>query len=403
MPRTTSTNVPRRFQPVHFGHVDIHENHIVGPSRHCFQNLESVRRHIGAHRAQRLHEMLRQTRSIRILDTHAHHPSIVTFRCDHIHSSFGCVAKFAPRSSEHESSGDDARPFVREAEFISSRPNQFGKKNGLPSARSHGIKSPPPMPPRKTPSSPFDGQMYLQSLYVVEERRASEESRFPFTLPFVRGFDLSLDQPLTFFVGENGSGKSTLLEAIADICGFQMGGGAAHDLYKQHEKRSELARIMRPRFRHRPRDGWFFRAETLVNFATLLEERKDDPDFWGDPYQYYGGKSLHLRSHGEAFLEVFQQRIHEGLFLVDEPEAALSPQRQLTLMYLLQDRIRRGKAQFIIATHSPIILTLPGAVIIDFDDRKLPPIPLQQTRHYQITRGILERPERYWNDTGKDD
>lgn len=254
------------------------------------------------------------------------------------------------------------------------------------------------MPARKTKQPTFDKQMYLQSLYVVPDRLAAEPRDFPFTLAFVRNLDLSLDNPVTFFVGENGSGKSTLLEAIADMCGFQAGGGGTCDIYKQHEGRSPLARVLRPRFRHRPRDGFFFRAETLVNFATLLEERRADPDFLGDPYQYYGGKSLHLRSHGEAFLEVFQNRVHEGLFLVDEPEAALSPQRQLTLMYLLHDRAKLGKAQFIVATHSPILLTLPNSVIIDFDDPSLPTTSLAQTKHYQITRGILERPERYWKD-----
>lgn len=258
------------------------------------------------------------------------------------------------------------------------------------------------MPPRKTAKSPFAGQMYLQSVYVVPERLAAENQAFPFLFPFLKDFDVSLDRAVTFFVGENGSGKSTLLEAIADMCGFQAGGGSTGDLYEQHEGRSQLARVLRPRFRHRPRDGWFFRAETLVNFATLLEKRKDDPDFWGDPYKYYGGKSLHLRSHGEAFLEVFTQRIHEGLFLIDEPEAALSPQRQLALMYLLHDRAKKGNAQFIIATHSPILLTLPNSVIIDFDDPKLAEITLQQTKHYQITRGILERPERYWSGDEKE-
>ncbi len=258
------------------------------------------------------------------------------------------------------------------------------------------------MAPRKTAQSPFAGQMYLQSLYTVPERLAAEPKEFPFTLPFLRGLDLSLDRPMTFFVGENGSGKSTLLEAIADMCGFQSGGGSTGDLYQQFESRPLLSRVLRPRFRHKPRDGWFFRAETLVNFATLLEERKRDPDFLGDPYQYYGGKSLHLRSHGEAFLEVFQQRIHEGLFLIDEPEAALSPQRQLTLMYLLQDRVKRRGAQFIIATHSPILLTFPGSTIIDFDNPQLPTTTLRETKHYQITRGILERPERYWNSENED-
>lgn len=254
------------------------------------------------------------------------------------------------------------------------------------------------MTSRKKAPSPFDGQPYLCGVSVVPERLPAE-SRFPYQLPFVRSLDLALDQPMTFFVGENGSGKSTLLEAIAELSGFGVGGGGANDLlHKEHESTSELAGVLRPRFRHRPRDGFFFRAETLVNFATLLEERKRDPDFLGDPYMRYGGKSLHGRSHGEAFLDVFQHRIHEGLFLIDEPEAALSPQRQLTLMYLLHDRTSRGRAQFIVATHSPILLTFPGAAIISFDDAELRRVTLQETRHYQITRSILEAPERYWND-----
>ena len=258
------------------------------------------------------------------------------------------------------------------------------------------------MTSRQVKKSPFAGKMYLERVSTLAER-IENDKEFPFNLPFVRCLDLNFDQPMTFFVGENGCGKSTLLEAIADLCGFQMGGGSAHDIYAQHENRSLLSRALRPRFRHRPRDGFFFRAETLVNFATLLDERKRDPDFLGDPYQYYGGKSLHHRSHGEAFLEVFQHRIHEGLFLIDEPEAALSPQRQLTLMYLLQDRVEKGSAQFIIATHSPILLTFPGSVIIDFDDHSLPRIALHETRHYQITRGILERPERYWRSETNDE
>src|SRR5262249_16760574 len=110
----------------------------------------------------------------------------------------------------------------------------------------------------------------------------------------------------------------------------------------------------------------------------------------------YGGKSLHHRSHGEAFLEVFRNRVHDGLFLVDEPEAALSPQRQLALMYLLRDRVERGRTQFIIATHSPILLTFPGAAIVSFDEGALRRVALTETTHYQITRGVLECPERYW-------
>lgn len=258
------------------------------------------------------------------------------------------------------------------------------------------------MKPRRPAPTPFAGKPYLSGVYAVPER-IPDEDRFPYNLRFVRGLDLDLDQPVTFFVGENGSGKSTLLEAVADLCGFAAGGGGTADVYEQHEGSPELARALRPRFRHRPRDGFFFRAETLVNFATLLEQRERDPDFMGDPYARYGGRSLHRRSHGEAFLGVFQHRIHEGLFLIDEPEAALSPQRQLTLMYLLRDRVERGRTQFIVATHSPILLTFPGAAIVDFDDGALRRITLEETKHYQITRGILESPERYWKVAGDAD
>lgn len=168
------------------------------------------------------------------------------------------------------------------------------------------------------------------------------------------------------------------------------------DLYVQHENSAPLSRALRPRFRRSPRDGFFFRAETLVNFANLLEERERDPDFIGNPYVRYGGKSLHQRSHGEAFLSVFQHRIQEGHFLIDEPEAALSPQRQLTLLHLMSDRVRRFGTQFIVATHSPVLMTLPGSAILDFDTSPVSPTRLEETRHWQITKGILDCPERCW-------
>jgi predicted ATPase len=159
--------------------------------------------------------------------------------------------------------------------------------------------------PKRSPARPssFESKPYLQGVYAVPERVPAED-RFPYNLAFVPNLDL--DRPVTFFVGENGSGKSTLLEAIADLAGLNVGGGGRDDIYTQAESTSELARALRPRFRHRPRDGFFFRAETLVNFATLLEDRKRDPDFNGDPFARYGGKSLHHRSHGEAFLEAVE-------------------------------------------------------------------------------------------------
>ncbi len=222
--------------------------------------------------------------------------------------------------------------------------------------------------------------------------------RFPFNLPWLGEFELELPSSVAFFVGENGSGKSTLIEAIAALCRLPVSGGSRQENgdFFGPEKESELARELAPVFTQRPRDGYFFRAEFYAQFATLLDLRAQDPDFLGDPYQAYGGRSLHTRSHGESFLELMQNRLSEGLFLLDEPESALSPQRQLTLLALIADRVADGKSQFIIATHSPILLTFPGATILNFDESPLAPIALEETSHYYITKGILDNPQMYW-------
>lgn len=221
---------------------------------------------------------------------------------------------------------------------------------------------------------------------------------FPFNMPCLAEFELNLPTDVTFFVGENGSGKSTLIEAIAALCGLPVSGGSRQETANLFgpEKESELAQELSPVFIKRPRDGYFFRAEFYAQFATLLDQRSQDPDFWGDPYQAYGGKSLHTRSHGESFLELMQNRLSEGLFLMDEPESALSPQRQLTLLAMIADRVAGGKSQFIIATHSPILLTYPGATILNFDESPLAPIELEETSHFHITKGILDNPQMYW-------
>ncbi len=129
--------------------------------------------------------------------------------------------------------------------------------------------------------------------------------------------------------------------------------------------------MIRPAFRQQPKDGFFLRAEFAAHFASLLEEREKDPSFLGNPYQIYGGRSLHTRSHGEAFLAILQNRFEKGLFLLDEPESALSPQRQLALLTLIYDLVGAGDAQFIIASHSPILMTYPNAQIVSFDDENL--------------------------------
>lgn len=237
---------------------------------------------------------------------------------------------------------------------------------------------------------------YLVRVHLKEH--AGESDEYPFSLPIVRGLDIEFASPVTFFVGENGTGKSTLIEAIAALCRLPVSGGGRNELSGTHgpETFSPLAGALRPSFRKRPSDAYFLRAEFQAHFASLLDERKADPDFWGDPYARYGGRSLHTRSHGEAFLAILQNRIRSGLLLFDEPESALSPQRQLALLAQMSMLVATGTSQFIIATHSPILLTFPGAQILAFDGDAIQQVCLEDTSHFQITKGILQNPAVYW-------
>jgi predicted ATPase len=240
---------------------------------------------------------------------------------------------------------------------------------------------------------------YLTRVTALAERLPTELA-FPFCLPFVKELDLYFRSPVTFFVGENGSGKSTLLEAIAALSRLPVSGGSRSDLGAAHgpERDSALARILRPSFARTPSDGYFLRAEFNAHFASLLDERFRDPDFRrsGNPYDHYGGQSLHARSHGEAFMAIMQNRFHRGLFLLDEPESALSPQRQLALLARMTDMVDAGGSQFIVATHSPILMTFPNASIISFDEPALPVVELEQTSHFQLTRDVLNSPAVFW-------
>lgn len=238
---------------------------------------------------------------------------------------------------------------------------------------------------------------FLERVTLIEDRVPSFDE-WPFTLPYVPGLDLAFQNTVTFFVGENGSGKSTLLEAIAHRCGLPVSGGGKTETADHHgpDEASILAGALRTSFLKRPKDGFFVRAEFLAHFASLLEQREADPDFNGDPYHLYGGRSLHTRSHGEALLAVMRHRIQSGIVLLDEPESALSPQRQLSLLTLMADLAREREVQFIIATHSPILLTYPDAEIVSFDRPHLATIRVEDTSHFQITRDILQNPKRYW-------
>jgi predicted ATPase len=252
------------------------------------------------------------------------------------------------------------------------------------------------------PSSKWNREaQYLLGL-SVDHGRVDDWNIHPFNLPFVRSLHLRFTTALTFFVGENGSGKSTLIEAIADVCRFPVEGGGRPELDTSPDserQRSELARGLSASLNpsNRVHDGFFLRAENLVRFADLLEERERDPDFYGDPYRAYGGRSMHQQSHGEAFLSIFQDRLQSGgVIVMDEPESALSAQRQLTLLTILYEFVQAGNTQIFIATHSPILMTFPGATILEVTRDHVVPVRLEDTSHYQITRGILNNPEQYW-------
>jgi predicted ATPase len=230
------------------------------------------------------------------------------------------------------------------------------------------------------------GAPYLRRISSLPER--TQEGIFPFNIPaFKKGVDLPLTQKVTFFVGENGSGKSTLLEAVAEICGFNPEGGSRDHHREAFAERSALAQALRLSWMPKMTDGFFMRAESFFNFATYLDGVSD--------FTAYGGKSLHAQSHGESFLALFDNRFEQGLYILDEPEAALSPQRQLSFLKIIHDLATPGHAQFIIASHSPILLAYPGATLYEFCDTGIAEVAYRDTEHFLVTKNFLHAPERF--------
>lgn len=228
-------------------------------------------------------------------------------------------------------------------------------------------------------------------------RRELPESSYLNVLPAVnwlKDHRLMLDSPVTFLVGENGSGKSTLLEAIAVACDFNAEGGTRNFTFSTRATHSELGEYITVARRRYPRDGFFLRAESFYNVATNIDEMDEDFSYGPKVIESYGGVSLHHQSHGESFLALVQNRFGgNGLYLLDEPEAALSPTRQLTLLGEMH-QLAEQDSQFIVATHSPILMAYPGARIYQLSENGIEPVQYQETEHYQLTRRFLEDPER---------
>lgn len=221
---------------------------------------------------------------------------------------------------------------------------------------------------------------------------------YPFAIPAVKALDeLAFDPKVTFLVGENGSGKSTLVEGIAVAARFNAEGGSRNFGFGTRRSESALHQYLRlVRGIRRIRDGFFLRAESYFNVATEIERLdRENP---GPPLiDSYGGVSLHEQSHGESFIALAEHRLRgDGFYIFDEPEAALSPQRQLTLLAIIHDLVENRGSQFLIATHSPILLAYPGALIYQLGPSGIETIAYEDTDHYKITRDFLNSRDSYF-------
>lgn len=234
--------------------------------------------------------------------------------------------------------------------------------------------------------SALDRPYWLEARF--ERREGWDDGVYPFNLPVARTTDtLPFHPRVTFIVGENGSGKSTLIEALAIAWGFNAEGGSKDHQFTTHASHSPLHRFVRPvRAPIKAKDGYFLRAESFFNTATYL-----DASGTGRA----GQTGLHEQSHGESFFDLFENRFEgNGLYIMDEPEAALSPSRQLSFLARLHQLVN-AQSQFIIATHSPIILGYPDAWIYQASAHGLERVAWEDTDHYQVTRGFLTRPKTY--------
>lgn len=235
--------------------------------------------------------------------------------------------------------------------------------------------------------------MHLQNVTLRAERYPARDC-YPYNLGvFQHGTRIDLLSPVVFLIGENGSGKSTLLKALAHKCGINIWKGYKRTRCTVNPHEETLFRAIDIQWRNGSVQGSFFSSQLFQHFAQALDEwASADPGILA----YFGGKSLLTQSHGESFLSFFESRYKiKGLYLLDEPETALSPKSQLKLLDILNKNARSGAAQFIIATHSPILMSCPGAQIYTFDTVPLSPTTYEETDHYRIYKDFMLNPQKY--------
>lgn len=236
--------------------------------------------------------------------------------------------------------------------------------------------------------------MHLLNVKFHPEKFPTRD-HYPFHLDvFRRTPQIEFTTPVTFFAGQNGTGKSTLLEAISVKCGIHIWKNEQRVRYQSNPYEDQLHRVMSIRWTDGSVPGSFFGSQIFQHFAQLLDE-------WaaGDPglLEYFGGESLLTKSHGESLMAFFKARYKvKGLYLLDEPETALSPQSQIELLKVLSHARHSGQTQFIIATHSPILLACPGSTIYDFDRVPLQPIDYEETAYFRIYKDFMNNREKYF-------
>jgi predicted ATPase len=237
---------------------------------------------------------------------------------------------------------------------------------------------------------------FVRSVEMCAPEEGEVRSGYPWSLPGVAALagGVALDPRVTYLIGENGTGKSTVLEAVAIAAGMNPEGGSQHFSFSTRDSHSALSESIRlTRGARRPRTSFFLRAESLFTAATYLDEMRELPG--PDPLAPYGGRSLHEQSHGESFLAVILNRFGpNGLYLLDEPEAALSTQNCLTLLRRIHDLVTEG-SQFVIATHSPLVLAYPGALILSCGEEGLQPIAYEDAEPVRLTESFLQARERF--------
>lgn len=244
---------------------------------------------------------------------------------------------------------------------------------------------------------------YLRSVNLIKDAIPSFK-KYPFNIPSIRLLnEFSFHPNVTFIVGENGMGKSTLLEAIAISLGFNPEGGSLNFKFSTYDSYSELSDHLRIiKGISKPKDGFFLRAESFYNVASNIEELDSEPGSGSRLIDSFGGVSLHNQSHGEAFFSTFMNRFRgNGIYILDEPEAALSPLRQLSMLARIHQLVDQ-KSQFIIATHSPLLMAYPSSKIVELTEHGIEESSLEQTNHYKIMKQFFDDKDRLLHHLFKD-